>query len=173
MAVWMLLLALGCDRNVEPFDPSEEPQAPDLSKLFPAGADQAAEQSAGAAAVPPARGAPSVTAAVGPVSGTLRLAPELEVPSGAVMFLIARGSGAGPPLAVQRIVEFSFPLDFEIGPDDRMIQQIPFEGPLEITARIDGDGNATTREPGDLFGVSTEEVQPGDTGILITIDQAL
>jgi hypothetical protein len=109
------------------------------------------------------------------VRGTLRLAPELEgrVPSGAILFLIARSTEAGPPLAVQRIPEPRFPLDFEIGPKDRMIQQLPFAGPLRLTARVDGDGNATTREPGDLVGASSEEVEPGDSGIVITIDQAL
>jgi hypothetical protein len=171
----MLLLALACDRNVEPFDPAEEPRPPDLAKIFPPGADRAAEQSSPGALAVPERGAPPVEAAAAPVRGTLRLAHELEgrVPSGAVLFLIARSAEAGPPLAVKRIPEPRFPLDFEIGPDDRMIQQLPFVGPLRLTARVDGDGNATSREPGDLVGGSSAEVEPGDSGIVITIDQAL
>lgn len=171
----LLLLALSCDRNVEPFDPAEEPRPPDLTKIFPAGADRAAEQAPAGMPVLPERGAPPVGSGAAPVRGTLRLAPELEgsVPSGAVLFLIARSTGAGPPLAVQRIPEPRFPLEFEIGPKDRMIQQLPFVGPLRLTARVDGDGNATSREPGDLVGASPAEVQPGDSGIVITIDQAL
>ena len=46
----------------------------------------------------------------------------------------------------------SFPLDFSLGPEDRMIQAMPFAGPLGLSARIDADGNATSREPGDLQG---------------------
>lgn len=173
----LLVLALGsaCDRNMEPFDASEEPSQPDLARIFPPGADRAAEQSAGAPEAAPERGAQPVTAEALPVSGTLTLAPELEgaVASGAILFLIARGAATGPPLAVQRIPEPSFPLDFEIGPADRMIQQMPFAGPLTITARVDGDGSATTREPGDLVGATSEQVQPGDSGVIITIDETL
>lgn len=174
VAAWLLLLALACDRNLEPFDPAEEPRPPDLAKLFPAGADRAAEQSPAGMPGLPERGAPPVGAGAA-VRGTLRLAPALEgrVPSGAVLFLIARNAQAGPPLAVQRIPAPRFPLEFEIGPDDRMIQQLPFAGPLRLTARVDGDGNATSREPGDLTGTSAEEVQPGDSGVVITIDQEL
>ena len=54
-----------------------------------------------------------------------------------------------------------------------MIQQLPFSGPLRISARVDGDGNATTREPGDLLGESPGDVEPGDSGVVVTIDQAL
>jgi hypothetical protein len=32
----------GCDRNMEPFVEGEQPRDPDLSKIFPAGADQVA-----------------------------------------------------------------------------------------------------------------------------------
>src|SRR5512138_2283956 len=38
----LLALALAaCDRNLEPFDPNEQPHEPDLSKIFPEGADSA------------------------------------------------------------------------------------------------------------------------------------
>jgi cytochrome c-type biogenesis protein CcmH len=170
-----LLLLAACDRNVEPFDPGEEPRPPDLARIFPPGADRAAEAAPDGAPVLPQRGAPPVGTEGAPVRGTLELAPELEgrVPSGAILFLIARSAGAGPPLAVKRIPEPRFPLEFEIGPNDRMIQQLPFSGPLRISARVDGDGNATTREPGDLLGESPGDVEPGDSGVVVTIDQAL
>ena len=44
-----------------------------------------------------------------------------RVPSGAVLFLIARTGGGGPPTAVRRIADPSFPLEFSIGPEDRML----------------------------------------------------
>ena len=40
-AILSLVALLGCDRNMEPFAPGEEPRQPDLSKIFPAGAEQA------------------------------------------------------------------------------------------------------------------------------------
>ena len=72
-----------------------------------------------------------------------------------------------------RVREPRFPLPFEIGPEDRMIQSIPFEGPLLLSARVDGDGNATSREPGDLQGQATDPVEPGATGVTVQIDQRL
>jgi hypothetical protein len=52
-----------------------------------------------------------------------------------------------------------------------MIQAMPFAGPVELTARIDGDGNATSRSPGDLTGTAPGgPVQPGATGVVIVLD---
>ncbi len=87
--------------------------------------------------------------------------------------MIVRHGGAGPPLAVKRIPSPSFPLDFEIGPDDRMIQAMPFAGPLLLTARIDGDGDAMSREPGDLVGASPDPHEPGASGVVVEIGEAL
>ena len=92
---------------------------------------------------------------------------------GSVLFLIARSGEAGPPLAVVRIQDPGFPLDFEIGPDDRMIPSIPFAGPLRLTARIDADGNAMTRDAGDLTGAAIGSYDPGARDVEILIDQAL
>ena len=173
---------LGCDRNVEPFDPNEQPAAPDLSRIFPAGAEQ---EQAGPPSLPPApgRGAPPLAAEAAeasgadgpPIRGTVSLADELagRVPPGAVLFLIARRGGAGPPLAAQRISSPRFPLEFSLGPEDRMIQTLPFAGEVQITARLDADGNATSRQPGDLEGRTPAAVSPGATGVAVVLDEVL
>ena len=90
-----------------------------------------------------------------------------------MLFLIARNTPGGPPLAVRRIPAPSFPLDFEIGPEHRMIQSLPFAGELMVTARLDGDGNATTRNPGDLQGAADGTFSPGATGISVVLDEIL
>jgi cytochrome c-type biogenesis protein CcmH len=172
---------LGCDRNLEPFDASEQPREPDLSKIFPEGAERAAQVGPGLPAPPgepPGRGAPPLAAETGrdagpPITGTVSLADGLAVPGGAVLFIIARRGDAGPPLAVKRIAAPRFPLDFTLGPEDRMIQALPFAGPLAISARLDADGNATTREPGDLQGSAPGSVEPGASGIAVRIDEML
>ena len=46
------LAGLGCDRNLEPYDPNEQPRQPDLSKIFPAGAERAERAQPGLAPVP-------------------------------------------------------------------------------------------------------------------------
>lgn len=186
----LLALALGCDRAVEPYVPGEKPEQPDLSRIFPEGAERATQEGPmpgqggarpGMGGAPPPGGASASPPAVAgdtakPVAGTITLGPgyERKVPAGAILFVIARGGqAAGPPLAVKRIESPTFPLDFTLGPDDRMIQQMPFVGPLQITARLDADGNAMTRAPGDLQGQAKALVQPGEQGIAVVIDQAL
>ncbi|TFG97758.1 MAG: hypothetical protein E4H11_01465, partial [Myxococcales bacterium] len=59
---------LGCDRNVEPFDPDEQPAEPDLSRIFPAGAEV---EQAGPPSLPPApgRGAPPLAAEAAAANG--------------------------------------------------------------------------------------------------------
>ena len=181
-----LCLALGmfagCNRNLEPFDPAEQPRQPDLSRIFPAGAEGPAIAQNAPSEMPPPPGMPempggeaSADAGGEPIRGTLRLAPELASaqPAGAVLFLIARTPQPGPPLAVKRIEAPSFPLAFEIGPDDRMIKSRPFVGPLQITARLDADGNATSRTPGDLQGSAKAAVNPGAVGVELVLDERL
>jgi cytochrome c-type biogenesis protein CcmH len=176
------LLLLACDRKLEPYDPDEKPTPPDLSKIFPEGAERAqqAEAEAQPAMPAPPRGAPPMGADAAPASGepvrgTVELDEALRgrAPRGGVLFVIARSGGGGPPLAVKRIADPEFPLDFEIGPADRMIEQMPFVGPLRLSARLDSDGNATTRGAGDLQGSAAGAVEPGAEGIRIRIDEAL
>ena len=175
-----LLLLAGCNRNLEPFDPAEQPHQPDLSRIFPAGAGgPAIAQNAPTEMPPPPPAmedeADSGAPAGAPIRGTLRLAPELASaqPAGAVLFLVARHDAPGPPVAVKRIEAPRFPFEFEIGPDDRMIKSMPFSGPLRLTARLDSDGNATSRTPGDIQGLARAAVSPGDSGIEIVLDERL
>ena len=174
-----LISLVGCDRNTEPFDPTEAPREPDLSKIFPAGAERAAAKAAppGIPDAPSQQGGRGMdpSADAPPIRGVVQLAPRLagQLPSGAVLFLIARAGGAGPPLAVVRVADPSFPLDFEIGPRDRMIPSIPFAGELQITARLDQDGDAASRTSGDLHGGAKGAHAPGATGVSVVLDEAL
>jgi len=178
----VLLAVAGCDRNLEPFDPDEKPREPDLSKIFPEGAESAEPQQPSLPPAPgEARGAPPLASepipegSDAPVTGTVELMPELDgkTPADAVLFIIAR-RGGGPPLAVKRVPNPHFPLPFTIGPEDRMIQTMPFAGPIALSARIDSDGNATSRSPGDVIGAAQGgPVAPGATGVVIVLDTPL
>jgi hypothetical protein len=92
-----------------------------------------------------------------------------------MLFIIARAAGVrgGPPMAVLRVPSPRFPMDFEIGPANVMIPSMRFEGDIGITARLDSDGNAMTKLPGDLEGATRESHRPGDTGVAIVLDQKL
>lgn len=90
------------------------------------------------------------------ISGTLELDASLEgkVAPGSVVFLTVREAGlaAGPPLAAKRLLATSFPLFFEIGPADSMQgDSLPSDISREVLleARVDGDGDAQTRDPSD------------------------
>lgn len=167
-------LLAGCDRNVEPFS-DDAVEAPDLSKIFP-------EAAGGEAELPPVMpppgagglGAAGANAGAGVLRGVVRLAPGLEgrAPAGAVLFVIARNAAAGPPAAVLRLPQPRFPLRWEIGPAQRMIEGTPFAGPFALSARLDSDGNATTRGAGDLQGRAAGRHFPGDAGIEIVLGAA-
>ena len=179
LAIALACLA-GCDRNVEPFDPSEEPAQPDLARIFPAGAE-GAPVGPPSLPPPPGRGAPPLAEGsdagsdAPPIRGTVSVAEGLagRAPAGAVLFLIARTGGGGPPLAVERIADPRFPLEFSLGPEDRMIQTRPFAGELQISARLDADGNALSRQPGDLEGRAAGAASPGATGVVVVLDEVL
>ena len=107
------------------------------------------------AAPPAADQAPAAAAAGG---GAYRLHIELApgtvatrgaASSGATLFVALRGDTPGPPAAVKRISNPTFPLELTLSVDDSMMgQPLPEKGSLTI--HLDGDGNASTKEPGDL-----------------------
>lgn len=206
---------LGCDRNIEPYQPGEEPRAPDLARIFPGppaggpgamggGGAGSAGSAAGRSAFPPSRtegaggaadqagdgaalaeagaaeaGAGGAEAGAGdgaPISGRIELAPEAVArqPKPAVLFVIARPQGAtgGPPLAVLRIPDPVFPVDFEIGPSEVMIPSMRFAGPISLSARLDADGNAMTRADGDLASGEIAPQTPGTTGVSLVLGAA-
>jgi len=174
----MAFLTASCDRNVESYVAGEEPEQPDLSKIFPEGAEAEKPTSAGmpgsAGRPAPQRGAaPVASAASGDnIQGTVRVGEGLTAGDG-VLFIIARSSQGGPPLAVKRIASPRFPMEFTLGPDDMMSAGMPFQGPLAVTVRLDGDGNAMSRTPGDLMGAASEPLEPGASGVVIVLDQAI
>jgi hypothetical protein len=185
--VLLALLGAGCDRNTEPFVEGEEPRPPDLARIFPGATSD--EQSApaqpmGAAdGLPPAAGEPAEIAGGGAetigesIRGTIALSPELlsgmpaSGPNGS-LFVIARphGVSAGPPLAVLRISQPRFPVSFEIGPENVMIPSMRFEGEIQISARLDSDGDAMTQLPGDLSGSASSPYAPGASDVDILLD---
>lgn len=161
------LSAVGCDRNIEPYVPGEQPSEPDLSRIFPQPEEE--PQAAAAPTMAPAQpqAAPSGGAVI---SGRVELQGSAQ--GGGVLFIVARRAGAvgGPPLAVVRIASPSFPLDFEIGQGNVMVPGMTFEGEMNLSARLDFDGNAMTREPGDFEGAAGESLAPGATGVVVELE---
>jgi len=77
---------------------------------------------------------------------TLNLAA--AAPPRGVLFVIARGPGGGPPVAVKRLAATSFPLTIDLGQADSMMgQQLP--DTFRIEARLDSDGDPLTKPASD------------------------
>lgn len=118
------------------------------------------DSQAGLPAAHPPVGSAGGTASTGAPAGTpgrtlrgvIDIDPALrgQVPAGSVVFVMVRAAGvaAGPPALAKRLDASQFPIRFEINAADSMTGE-PLPDPLRLDARLDADGNAMTREPGD------------------------
>lgn len=136
-----------------------------LVNLMPPGAEKtevektltelAALKGKGKQAVKKAEASPTVSQPQ-QINGVVSIDPKLKekINNRAVLFIIVRSgnTSAGPPLAVKRIDQPSFPLNYSIGPQDVMTPGVSLSGEVFISARLDQDGNAMTREAGNLAG---------------------
>jgi hypothetical protein len=113
-----------------------------------------------------------------PIFGTVKVAPDLSAsaPAGTV-FIIARMAGMpdrGPPIAVVKLDNPSFPASFEIGASNMMSPELGWSGPYDLYVRLDADGNAMTKAPGDLtVEKPVAKVTPGQKNIELVLDKRL
>jgi hypothetical protein len=112
------------------------------------------------------------------LSGVIKIDPKLkdQVKPGDVIFLVARQfdpSGVqGPPLAVRKLTAGSFPLNFSLDSRDAMLVGTKLSGKVVITARVDKDGDAMTKNPGDVIGQS-KAVVPPNAKVVVDLDKVL
>lgn len=90
------------------------------------------------------------------ISGTVSVDPARggRWPRDAVVFLIARPEEGGPPVAVRRLQGVRPPFDYVLKDSDRMVAGRTLPERVVVSARVDQDGNASTRQSGDLEGFS-------------------
>jgi len=133
---------------------------------------------------PKARSAPQTTstptaaASAAQISGIITIDPKLKanLDPNATLFIIARpaGGAAGPPLAVKKVDRPTFPMDYTVSQENVMMQGTPFTGKINITVRLDKDGNPTTRGAGDVTGeYKKNPVEVGTKNVDIVIDQSM
>lgn len=107
--------------------------------------------------------APDPNRAIDPkmfLKGKITVSKEAKalVKPGAILFLSARpvnkatGESMGAPLAVDRIDVQGLPLDFHLSGAQTMVAGTKFEGDVMLYARVDGDGEASSKRPGDVEG---------------------
>ena len=108
--------------------------------------------------------------------GSLNLADSVKakVPAGGTIFLIARallpGGGPGPVLAAKRLTVGAWPQPFELSASDVMISGMSLSGKVVLGARVDQDGDAMTKQPGDVEGISTPVEVPA-SGVVVLLDK--
>jgi cytochrome c-type biogenesis protein CcmH len=140
-------------------------------KTAGATAPAASEGDPHASVAPPGAGAAAPSAGGKRVSGVVELDAGLQgsVTPQAVLFVFVReaGFGAGPPVAARRIAAPSFPVRFEIGEGDAMMGQ-PFPDELLVEARLDSDGDPTTRPPSDPK-TRLDDVKVGRTDVRLVL----
>jgi hypothetical protein len=120
----------------------------------------------------PAPAAPTKPERGAAIMGTIRLSPGAKPAPGSVLFVIARPAGrsTGPPIAVKKIEAASFPAAYALSNEDAMMPDAPFAGALSVSARLDADGDASTKEARDLVGAYAKNpARVGDAGVDIEL----
>ncbi|MEE2644562.1 MAG: hypothetical protein VYD19_06475 [Myxococcota bacterium] len=120
-------------------------------------------------------------APAGKLRGIISLAPELQekVPNGAVLFIIVRrdaGPGQRGTLIAatksDQVNAGTFPFPFVVTQADAMMGA-PLAGKVRISARIDADGDALSKNPGDLIGEASEAAEVNGAPVRFTISRSL
>jgi hypothetical protein len=165
--------------------PASQPAlpAPSTSKL-PTGHPEVPRPSATAAgpASQPMAAAASNQPAPGSIRGMVVLSPGLEssVKPGSVLYVMVRrfagpGGAKGVLLAAKKLSVAgpgAFPMPYEVTQRDVKAGS-PLAGVVQVSARIDGDGDAITKLPGDLEGASPSPVPVGTSGVRIVMSRKL
>lgn len=110
------------------------------------------------------------------VRGSLNLTDSVKakVPTGGTIFLIARAllpaGGPGPVLAAKRLTVGAWPQPFELSASDVMISGMALSGKVVLGARVDQDGDAMTKQAGDVEGISAPVEVPA-SGVVVLLDK--
>jgi len=104
------------------------------------------------------------------VSGTITASDLPKLSQTAVIFVSLRSPEGGPPVAAKKLPIGPFPLTFTVKASDQigMGGQRPLPKTFNLAIRVDGDGNAMSRES-ELPEVKLEALEVGTTGLTIDL----
>lgn len=95
------------------------------------------------------------------------------VKPGSILFLSVRpvdpatGEVTGAPLAVDRIDIQKLPVAFHLNQANSMVAGTRFAGPVLISARVDQDGEASSKQPGDVEGKVQATIPAADIELVL------
>ena len=102
-------------------------------------------------------------------------AASLVKPGTAVFVIVKRadptGAPTGAPLAVEKLIWQKDALPFELSEADAMIAGTQLTGDVVVVAHYDQDGDAISKQPGDILGQLRVTVPA--TNVKLTLDQIL
>jgi hypothetical protein len=99
-----------------------------------------------------------------------------HVAAGGTVFVIIKKAGpdgapSGPPVAVDKLTWQKDELPFEMTERQAMIAGTELTGDVVVTARYDQDGDALSKQPGDIVGTLKVKI-PADN-VTLTLDDVL
>jgi hypothetical protein len=109
------------------------------------------------------------------LTGSITVAPRLshraEQPN-TVLFVVA-SNAAGVPVAVQRIINPSFPLTYRMRNEDLVLPGPVWHGALTIRVFVNTHGQAGVTMKGDLTGSHRATARSGERGVDVVIDREI
>ena len=78
-------------------------------------------------------------------------------------------NAADVPVAIKRIVNPKFPLQFELGEEDLLASTI--EGELKLEVQINNHGKLGVIKEGDIFGAASGVIKPNAKDVLVQADK--
>jgi hypothetical protein len=111
------------------------------------------------------------------VAGVIKVHPKAKdrVAAGGAVFIIVKravdGAPSGPPLAVDKLEWGKGDLAFEMSEKQAMIAGTELTGDVVVTARYDQDGDALSKQPGDVSG--SVRVKIPASKVTLTLDDVL
>lgn len=78
---------------------------------------------------------------------------------------------ADVPVAIKRVVNPKFPLQFQLGEDDLLATSL--EGALKLEVQINNHGKLGVLKEGDIFGTTEGMVKPNAKNVTVMADKTL
>lgn len=78
---------------------------------------------------------------------------------------------ADVPIAIKRVINPTFPLEFEVAKEDLLIDS--YDGKIKMEVQINSHGSLGVLKSGDIFGSGTQEYASGSKDILIVADKMI
>ena len=78
---------------------------------------------------------------------------------------------ADVPVAIKRVINPKFPLEFTLGEKDLLTESI--EGDLKIEVQINNHGQLGVVKQGDIFGAAAEVVHSNDKEVVVQADKTM